>query len=62
MVILGAVRGGGSHPRPGALLLHQLLEALVVHREPLLGEQLLGEVVGESVGVVQLEGFLRVDP
>ena len=46
----------------GALLLHQLLEALVVDREPLLGEQLLGQVVGEAVGVVELEGVLRVDP
>ena len=45
-----------------ALLLHQLLEALVVDREALLGEQLLGQVVGEAVGVVQLEGVRGVDP
>ena len=62
MVVLGAVRGRGSHPGARALLLHQLLEALVVYREPLLGEQLLGQVVGEAVGVVELEGVLRVDP
>jgi hypothetical protein len=55
---------GGRRPHAGAaaLLVHQLLEALVVHREALLGEQLLGQVVGEAVGVVQLECILRVDP
>ena len=42
--------------------LHQLLEALVVHRQALLGEQLLGQLVGEAVGVVQLEGVLGGDP
>ena len=35
---------------------------LVVDREALLGEQLLGQVVGEAVGVVQLEGVGGVDP
>ena len=42
--------------------LHQLLEALVVHREPLLGQQLLRHLVGEAEGVVQLEGVLRGHP
>ena len=62
MLVLGAVRGGGADPRPLALLLHQLLEALVVDREALLGEQLLGQVVGEAIGVVELEGVLGIDP
>ncbi len=62
MVVLGAVRGGGPHPGALALLLHQLLEALVVHGQALLREQLLGQVVGEPVGVVQAEGVPRLDP
>ena len=62
VVVLGAVRGRGPHPGARPLLLHQLLEALVVDREALLGEQLLGQVVREAVGVVELEGVLRVDP
>ena len=62
VVVLRAVRGGGPHPGARALLLHQLLEALVVDREALLGEQLLGQVVGEAVGVVEPEGVLGVDP
>ena len=62
MAILGAVRGGGAAARPLALFLHQLLEAAVVDREALLGEQLLGQVVGEAEGVVELEGVLGVDP
>ena len=62
VMVLGAVSGGRPHPGARALLLHQLLEALVVDRESLLGEQLLGQVVREAVGVVQLEGVLRVDP
>src|SRR5205807_10331227 len=45
-----------------ARALHQLLEALVVHREALLGQELLRELVGEAVGVVQTEGVVRVDP
>ena len=57
---------GGRRPGAGpgalALLVHQRLEALVVDREALLGEQLLGQVVGEAVGVVELEGVLGVDP
>ncbi len=56
------MRGGGADAGTLALLLHQLLEAAVVDREALLGEQLLGQVVGEAVGVVQLEGIGRVDP
>ena len=62
VAILGAVRGGGAAAGPLALLLHQLLEAAVVDREALLGEQLLGQVVGEAEGVVELEGVLGVDP
>ncbi len=62
MAVLGAVRGGRAGAGPLALLLHQLLEAAVVDREALLGEQLLGQVVGEAVGVVQLEGVGGVDP
>ena len=62
MAVLGAVRGGGADPGPLSLLLHQLLEAGVIDREPALGEQLLGQVVGEAVGVVQLEGVGGVDP
>ena len=45
-----------------ARLLHKLLEALVVHRQALLREQLLRELVGEAVGVVQPERVLRVHP
>ncbi len=61
---LVAVRGGGGGPGAGALalLLHQLLKAVVVDREALLGEQLLRQVVGEPVGVVEEEGLGRVDP
>jgi hypothetical protein len=57
-------RGGGRLPaaRHLAGLLHQLLEALVVHRQALLGEQLPRHLVGEPVGVVQLEGVLGRDP
>ena len=47
---------------PLALLLHQLLESLVVDAEPALGDQLAGQVVGEAVGVVELEGVLGGDP
>jgi len=56
---MGAGRG---RPRTLALLLHQLVEARVVHRETLLVEQLAGEVVGKAVRVVQAEGVARVDP
>ena len=41
---------------PLLLLLHQLLEALLVHGHALLGHHLHGQVDGEAVGVVQLEG------
>ena len=61
-MVLGAVRRRRAHPGAGALLLHQLLEALVVDREALLGEQLLRQVVGEAVGVVQPERVGGVDP
>src|SRR3712207_7579886 len=36
--------------------LHQLVEALVVDGQALVGEQLLGQLVGEAVGVVEAEG------
>ena len=45
-----------------ARLVHQLLEALVVHRQALLGQQLLGQLVWEAVGVVELERLLRRHP
>ncbi len=59
-----AIRRGVGAAGAGALALrlHQRLEALVVDRETLLGEQLLRQVVGEAVGVVQAEGVLGVDP
>ena len=62
VVVLRAVRGRGPHPGARALLLHQLLEALVVDGEALLGQQLLGQVVREAVGVVEPERVLCVDP
>ncbi len=49
-------------PRGLARPLHQLLEALVVDRQPLLGEQLLGHLVGKAEGVVQPEGVLGRHP
>jgi hypothetical protein len=52
----------GAGPGSFALLLHQRLEAGVVHRQSLFGEQLPREVIREAVGVVQLEGVLGVDP
>ena len=66
-VDLGAGLGAGSRPRPAgardlARALHQLLEALVVYRQPGLGEQLLGHLVGEAVGVVELEGVVGGNP
>ena len=39
------------------LLLHQLAECLLVHRQALVGGHLGGQVNGESEGVVQLEGI-----
>ena len=52
-----ALPGVGAGVLPGAagplpLLLHQLAEALLVHGHPPLGENLLGQVQGEAVGVV----------
>ena len=52
----------GRAARALALLIHQGLEALVVDGEALFGEQLLGQVVREAVGVVQAKGVLGVDP
>ena len=62
VVVLRAVRVRDPHPRARPLLLHQLLEALVVDRESLFGQQLPGQVVRKAVGVVEPEGVLRVDP
>ena len=45
-----------------ALFVHQCLEALVVDAETALGDELAGQVVGESIGVVELEGILGGDP
>ncbi len=53
MAVLGAMGARGPHPRSFALLLHQLLKALVVDREALLGEEFLGQVVGKAVGIVE---------
>jgi hypothetical protein len=47
---------------PRALFVHQRLEALVVDRQALLGQELLGQVVREAVGVMEAEGILGVDP
>src|SRR5918999_271104 len=62
--LVAGARGGGRLPaaRHLARLLHQLLEALVVHGQALLREQLPRHLVGESVGVVQLERVLGRDP
>ncbi len=59
-----ALARAAAPPGAGGLAraVHQLGEALVVHRQALLGEQLLGQLVGEAVGVVQLEGVLGRDP
>ena len=62
MRVLGAVRGRRPGAGAGPLFLHQLGEAVVIDRQALLGEQLLGQVVREAVGVVQLEGVFGVDP
>ena len=43
-------------PGPLALLLHELAEALLIQGHPLLGHHLHGQVHGEAVGVVELEG------
>ncbi len=43
-------------PRPLTLLLHQLFELVPVQLHPLLLHHLQGQVHGEAVGVVQLEG------
>jgi hypothetical protein len=59
----GARRRPRAAPaRDVARLLHQLLEALVVNRQALLGKQLLGHLVGEAVGVVEAEGVLGRNP
>ena len=51
-------RVGAARARDLARLLHELLEALIVDGQALLGQQLLGHLVREAVGVVQPEGFL----
>ncbi len=43
-------------PCPGTLLLHRRLELVGVDVHPALGGDLLGQLDGESEGVVQLEG------
>ncbi len=55
-------RGRLPAPRHLAGLLHQLLEALVVHGQALLREQLPGHLVGEAIGVVKLEGVVGGNP
>ena len=55
-------RVGAGRARDLARLLHELLEALVVDRQPLIRQELLGHLVGEAVGVVQAEGVLRRHP
>ena len=40
------------HDRDNALRLHQLAETLLVHGHAPLGEDLLGQIQGEAVGVV----------
>ena len=45
-----------------ARLLHQLSEAVVVHRQALLREQLLRQFVREAIGVMQPERVLGVHP
>src|SRR5207253_1813012 len=44
-----------------ALLLHKASELLLVDLQPALGRELLRQLPGEPVGVVQAEGVLRRD-
>ena len=53
--------GSGVGAGPVPLLLHETAEFRLVHREPLLGGHLQGEVDGEAVGVVEGEGVLAGD-
>ena len=57
-----APAAAGAGPRADALAVHQVLEALRVDAEALLGGQLHREVEGEAVRVVELEGLLGADP
>ena len=50
--------GAAAGPRAHALLLHQPLEARVVHLQAGLVGRLEGQVEGEAEGVVQAEGVL----
>ena len=52
------LRACGVGLRPGALLVHEPAEALLVDGEPGLGRHLQREVDREAVGVVQLEGLV----
>ena len=54
-------RAAARAARAGALLAHQLLEALLVDAEALLGRELEREVEGEPVGVVQEERLVGAD-
>ena len=54
---------GVGHIAPGSagtlfLLLHQAGEAFLVHGHALLLQDILGQVQGEAVGIIQLEGVL----
>src|SRR6185503_5172752 len=51
-----------ARPRPGALVLHQVLEARGVDAEPLLRRELDGQPEREAVRVMELERLLRADP
>src|SRR5439155_23937566 len=62
VLVLAAVGSRGPRASTLALLFHQLFEPRVVDREPLLLEQLPGEVVWEPVRVVKLERVLRRHP
>ncbi len=43
-------------PRPLALFVHHPVKLVEVELDAALGEDLLGELAGETVGVVELEG------
>ena len=58
---VAAAAPGGARPRALALLLHQLLEALLVDAEALLGRELEREVEREAVGVVEQERLVGAD-
>ena len=57
----GAVAAAGTGTRFGAGLVHLLVEARFVDREPALGGHQLGEVQREAVGVVEHKGVLGRD-